>query len=356
MKILFISYINFRPSQFGASVRPQKMYKAFLDEGHEVKLLAVGQNRSEWPRRRRAVREIMQWLDTNTPDLCYIESHVYPILLPCDYRLIRRLHRMGVPTGYFYRDFYWKFPDVYQRRTDFVGRLKEAWISFLQSRTDHVLKYVDIVYLPSEPAKELFSYRDMRSLPPAGENRLEGNRPEERTCIYVGGIKGIYGGAQLLEAFHILNAGEDTYRLILVCREKEWAALQSPYKEALWLEVHHASGEELIPLYRRSALAMGLFAPASYHRYTVSVKLYEYMSYGLPMVVSGAPEMERLTRESGTGLAIAYGAENAAAAVRQFFADEKLRNTLCEQTAQALLNNNLWIHRARQVVADLTNR
>ena len=39
MRLLYITYIDFGESKSGSSVRPQKIYKAFLDAGHEVKLL-----------------------------------------------------------------------------------------------------------------------------------------------------------------------------------------------------------------------------------------------------------------------------------------------------------------------------
>ena len=356
MLILYINYIDMDAVTSGSKVRPVKMYQACLDEGHEVKLLTGAQSIAARKKRRAAVAEVRRWLDTNRPDICYIESPYYPILWSFDRRLIRRIHRMGVPIGYFYRDFPHKLPEEPAGKTGFAEKLKNMVFSLLRRVTDRLLRCADIVYLPSKPASELFSYRDMRPLPPAGENRLEGNLPEERTCIYVGGINGTYDGAQMLDAFHILNAGGETYRLILVCRKADWECFSHPDAAAPWLEVLHASGEELVPLYRRAALALCLNTPNPYDHYTVSVKLYEYMSYGLPVVVNGAPEMERLTRENGTGLAVAYGAENAAAAVREFFTDETLRKTLCGQTARTLLSNNLWIHRVRQVTHELTER
>ena len=356
MLILYITYVDMGGGASGSGVRPAKMYQAFLDEGHEVKLLSGAQSIAARKKRRAAAAEVCRWLNTNRPDICDIESPYYPILWSFDRRLIRRIHRMGIPIGYFYRDFPHKLAEKPKRPTGLAGKLKDAVFSLLRRATDRLLRCADIVYLPSEPAKELFSYRDMRPLPPAGENRLEGNRPEGHTCIYVGGITGTYDGAQLLDTFHILNAGGETYRLILVCRKPEWESFSHPYKTAPWLEVHHVSGEELVPLYRRSALTLCLNAPNPYDLYTVSVKLYEYMSYGLPVGVNGAPEMERRTREIGTGLVTPYGAENAAAAVQRFFADETLRRTLCEQTARALLENNLWNHRVRQVTRELTER
>ena len=40
MLILYIAYVDINSGTSGSSVRPQKMYRAFLDEGHEVKLLS----------------------------------------------------------------------------------------------------------------------------------------------------------------------------------------------------------------------------------------------------------------------------------------------------------------------------
>lgn len=54
--ILYISYIDFKPAQYGASLRPQKMYQAFQEEGHRVKLLAGSQERWSLARRRASVR------------------------------------------------------------------------------------------------------------------------------------------------------------------------------------------------------------------------------------------------------------------------------------------------------------
>ncbi len=40
MLILYITYVDINSGTSGSSVRPQKMYRAFLDAGHEVKLLS----------------------------------------------------------------------------------------------------------------------------------------------------------------------------------------------------------------------------------------------------------------------------------------------------------------------------
>lgn len=79
MLILYITYVDINSGTSGSSVRPQKMYRALLDAGHEVKLLSGAQQR--WGRKARteAVQEIRRWLRENRPDICYIESPSMPI-------------------------------------------------------------------------------------------------------------------------------------------------------------------------------------------------------------------------------------------------------------------------------------
>lgn len=105
MNILYITYVDMNNITSGSSVRPVRMYQAFLDEGHSVKLLSGQCGRNDEPARKKAVLEIMDWLENHRPDLCYIESPTYPIMFQCDYDLIRKLHKMHVSTGYFCRSF-----------------------------------------------------------------------------------------------------------------------------------------------------------------------------------------------------------------------------------------------------------
>lgn len=353
MKVLYIAYIDFKATQSGSAVRPQKMYRAFLDAGHEVKLLAVSQDRIDWPRRREAIREVMEWLDTNTPDLCYIESHVYPIILPEDYRLIRRLHHMGVPMGYFYRDFYKKFPKEFPKRKDPAGWCKDTLKDILQSRTDRLLRQADIVYVPCRECREIFSeYADVRPLPPASEDRREYRGQGDNTAIYVGGIIDSYGGALMLEAFHRLNE-EGEYPLLLICRRNEWEKLDSPFKAEPWLEVHHATSEQLVPYYERAGIALAINRGTEYDDYAISVKLYEYIGFGLPIVVCGSKSMERMIEEGGFGRRAECTPESIAEEVKCVLAH---REDYARKAEEALLRDGLWTHRVEQVVRELSEK
>ena len=358
MLILYITYVDFGQAASGSGVRPQKMYEAFLQEGHEVMLLSGGQgNLRTREKRIAAVKEINRWLNDHRPDICYIESPVYPILWHADRQLIRRIHRMGIPIGYFYRDLYRKFPDLFPRRNDPVGAAKELWLDRMQSATDRVLEKADIVYFPSEMCFPYFSFRDMRTLPPGGEDRLEETMPFYKHCLYVGGLSDQYDGECLLRAFALLNADGVEYPLTLICRNREWQTIPAELRRGPWLEVHHVSGKELRPLLSRAGAGILIGREEHpYSRFAVSVKTYEYMGYGLPMVYIRNEPHDRIIADAGLGIGTEGTPEALAEGVRKLFASPETYERFRHAVSGALYRDGLWIHRARQVVRELSEK
>ncbi len=353
MKVLFISYIDFSEAKSGSSVRPQQMYRAFIERGHEVKLLSGSIGRGCGKARKEAVDCILQWLDMERPDLCYIESPTYPLLHECDYVLIRRLCAMKIPTAYFYRDFYLRFPALFPRRTDVLGRLKDEYQVFMQWRTDRLLRRVDVVYFPSAACAKMFSYRRMLPLPPAGEDHVLPPHPNNRTCIYVGGISDRYGLPLLLRSFEILNSGGERYRLILVCREGEYERERERIGEHEWLSVYHASGAALAPLYAQADVGLLPFQRDPYMELAVAVKLFQYLGYGLPVVSTDVEATRELIESEGLGLTSRNDPESYAAAIRSLLDDERLA-AVRERAVRALRERNLWVHRVDRIVRELT--
>lgn len=351
MRVLYITYIDTDSLSSGSAVRPAKMLKAFQEEGHELIVLSgnqVGENR------RTSIRNVLQEVKRKRPDICYIESPTYPIMLHADRKLIKTIHKMGIPIGYFYRDFYRKFP-LQSRKTGILRRVKDWGLDFLQWCTDRVLRYCDIVYLPSEACKELFSYKDMRTLPPAGSDNLF---PEHKafgdTCIYVGGIGGHYDGKLLLDAFQLLAERDPRFHLILVCREKEWDRFEHPCKQAAWLEVHHTSGDGLTELYRRASVGLVVHKKHAYNRYAIPIKTFEYMSYGLPIVSVDVESLAMFIRQEGVGKVVDASPAAYADGIQQILQDPESYQGYAAAVRQSLFEKNLWVHRVRQVTADLT--
>lgn len=338
----------------GSSVRPTKMLEAFRSSGYEVLLLSGLQTRQD---RIQRVKKVRTLIESKRPDLCYVESPTHAIFRRCDRHLIREIHQMGIPIAYFYRDFYNKFRDLFPRRKGVIPYLRDLYWDYLVKRTDNVLKYCDIVYLPSEEAKSLFHFTDMRPLPPAGEEGLIQSRIPNHTCIYVGGVMGPYNCSLLLETMNLLYQEDNSYRLILVTREKVWNKYQHPLKYAPWLEVHHVSADRLASLYQRAAL--GFVIPRedfSYNSFAVSVKLFEYMSYGLPVVALNTAALSNIVANEGIGLVANSSRKEVAAKVKQLLTDQTMYKNVCNNIKVSLLEKNLWKHRVETVVTDLINK
>lgn len=354
--VLYITFSDLADVSSGSGVRPAAMYQAFLERGYTVKLLSGGCGRHQGKSRRAAVKEIECWLQNNRPDFCYIESSTYPIFYRCDYTLIYRIACMKIPVAYFYRDFYRKFPDLFPRRTDLMGRLKDLYLDFLQWRTDRLLRCVDIVYLPSDRCKKLFSYKRMEALPPAGENRIVEKTENRKTCIYVGGVSFRYGIQTIMESFRILNKNAEPqgqYRLILVCREREYKDYQQEIGQYPWLEIHHASGEQLIPLYRRADVGLIALHHDAYGELAVGIKLFQYFSFGLPVVSTDVAAMKSLILGAKAGVVAKETPLDFAKAIRSILDDDTVLETYCENVRKSLLAEHLWVHRVDQIERDL---
>lgn len=351
MSILFISYSDLDRNTSGSGVRPAKMLKAF--ECLEKNVFPLTGEQTKRGERINRIKETEKWLKSNKPSMCYIESPTYPIMLRRDRKLIRKIHKLGIPIGYFYRDFYRKFPDLFPRKKGLINSLKEIILDILQWLTDRTLRSVDIVYVPSEEAKSLFSYKDMRALPPAGENLIFEKKMNRRTLIYVGGISKHYGFDILLDAIKILNKENDSYRLIGVCRETEWKKFEHDCKNEEWLEIMHVSGQELEKCYHAAAAAVVPKRNNEYNQLAVSVKLFEYISYGLPIVQISSKAMDKIVSEDNMGIITGESPQDLAEGIESLFSNNETYCRYTENAENALLNKHLWWHRAEQVISEL---
>ncbi len=357
MNILYITYIDFGNFTSGSMVRPQKIYDAFLKSGHNIKLLKGQQNIGS-KEREKNVDEINKWLDNNKPDLCYIESSTYPILNGYDRKLIKRINKMGVKIGYFLRDAYYKFPkEVYEKDQNIIKKIKKLILKLMYLNDEKLLKkYASIVYLPTIKMSTYFNFKNIKILPPAGENLLQKHNFEDKTCIYVGGVSGLYGGNLLLKSFQLLNKQCSKYKLILVCRESELKYIDKEILEnATWLEIHHVSSQKnLAPLYKRTSIALLPRLSNKYSDLSISVKFFEYMSYGLPIVAMYAEEMSKIIKKYDIGIVTENNEDCFSKAISDLFSDENLYKSLCNNVENALLNNNLWQHRVEQIIENLS--
>lgn len=348
-------HINYPPPQrrtSGSRIRPYYMCKAFRDLGYEVEVVEG----TLWERGRQ-MYELIRSGKVASFSFCYAEPSTYPLNPFIDYTFYLALKARRIPIGLFYRDAYWKFADWFP----YHGPNK--WLLLFRYWSDMLFlpKVVSAFFFPSKMMASLFRFSKPKFvLPPGGHISHEGEMAQfsskvER-AIYVGGISQRYGTDLLLDAFSLMNR-ECKLDLELVCREDEYISLRplfEKYIEAEWLHVHHLWGESLGPVYRRSDIALIPRRKDIYNDLAMPVKLFEYLSYGLPIVATNCTEMADFVRRNRIGIVVQDNPLSLAEGVLRIVRDQDLYRELKRNAKRTLENGNLWTDRAEQVAECLT--
>ncbi len=346
----------------GSSVRPQRLYKAFLDLGIDVKLISGIGNKKNI--RKNAVKDALEYLKEETPDICYIEPPSGPLFFNCDRKLIKLLYKKEIPIGLFYRDAYWKFPEFAGKNISksFVDKVKEIIIRVMQQR-DYKLykKCCSKVYFPTELMASYFDFPDKSELPPGcfvPENtEINEKKDEIVTAIYVGGATKRYGLPLIINSVKLLNNNNIKIHIKVVCSEKSWNDFKAENrnlfeKDLNCIEVLHLSGAELSRHYMLSDFGIIPLQKNEYNDFAFPIKLSEYLSYQLPIVTTDCTETADFVSENDIGIIAKDNEKDFAEALLKMATDSKLRNQYKINCIKAR-NDNLWITRAEKVINDL---
>lgn len=293
--ILYITFVDFSEQKSGSSVRPKKIYDAFLEEGYKVTLLTGLQNRKA--ERWKNVWNFFKKIRVKDYVFCYIEPPAGPIFNFCDHLLFLYIARIKkIPTGLFYRDAYWKFADWYDAKG-----IKRSIINTMHKFDWFIIKHTcKRVYFPTKTMGDLFDFKDKEPLPPACENlSIQSEIKESIELIYVGGMSEQYGGPLLLQALNRVNISKKM-NLHLVCRKEEKDKL-ADYIDKEWLKVYHVSGEELKDVYKKANVSIIPRKIDFYMDFSMPVKLFEYISYELPVISTKCKEVANFINKNEIG-------------------------------------------------------
>ncbi len=335
----------------GSRVRPYDMFKAFLELGYEVELVAGNVSA-----RKKQILDLIHHGNMDDIAFCYSEPSTLPVHPMWDYLLYCFLAKSRLPTGIFYRDAYWKLASWHSCKK--VG----ARFPCLRYRLDLLVfsRTASTIFFPSQTMADFFSLAPPKvPLPPGGQimAREYYLRPvdEINTVVYVGGISQRYGLDILLQALDLANR-KVALSLDLVCRQDEFMQQRptfAKYEGAEWLQVYHLAGKDLEQVYRRSTISVIPRLRDSYNDLAMPVKLFEYLSYGLPIVATNCTEMANFISRNKVGLIAEDNAPSLAGRILQLVEDKALYDQLRHNVRQTLENGNLWTDRARFVAEQL---
>lgn len=367
-ELLYITFVDLDgKTSTGSSVRPQKMLEAFEEIGIKMKVLSgLKTNRSK---RRKNIEEIMQWLELEQPRFCYVEPPSGPFYDWKDLMLLKKLHRQKVPVGLFYRDAYWMFPEYGAdgKEVQLLQRIKQTIIRQMQLRDLRVFRSsCDHIFFPSESMAAYFDFSSQSALPPGCVLRQNVNwestnavKKDVLTYIFVGGAAKNYGTFLTMEAFEKANENGIIAKLIYVCPEEQWNRIKGKaYKKeyAEWLSILHVSGDEgLTPLYEKADIALLTAPNTEYRDFAVPIKIYEYISFGKPVLVTNCHETEKVVLENQVGWSAPDNAQSVCEKIIFLYENQEEiyeKKRYCKEACV----RNLWKNRAEAVIRVLSEK
>lgn len=342
MRILYITFVDFDTLTSGSSVRPKKLYDAFIKKGHEVKLLTGLQNRKmeRWKNCYRFFRNIKK----ERYDLCYIEPPAGPIFNFCDHLLMLYIAKIKkIPIGIFYRDAYWKFADWND-----LGKVKAQIIKWMHIFDLQIIKATcEKVYFPSKMMADLFTMKGRDTLPPGCED-IKVNKNKDISgieLVYVGGMNEQYGGQLLLKSLDLVNKNKRV-NLNLVCRKEDIKYI-GEYKDREWLNIYNASGDELIDIYSKSNVAIIPRKIDLYMNFSMPIKLLEYVGFELPIISTNCTEVANFINSNKIGI-ICEDNVQSIANVLENITEEQL--SIYSNNIIETKKNNTWEKRVDKIL------
>ncbi|MFY1111929.1 MAG: glycosyltransferase [Methanosarcinaceae archaeon] len=336
-----------------------KMLEAFKALGCEVDLvMGLGVERC------KQIKQIKQKIKNGKKyDFVYSESSTYPTMLACgvkdalkyplmDFRFFAFCNKNSIPIGLFYRDIYWRFPELFNKP------LAKKWVLNIMYQFDLYVyqKYIAVLYLPSEKMSKYlgFDFPVLKPLPPGvSKNYLEGSRKTNQgfnNVFYVGGTNSHYGIHKLLKVV----GDVPEVSLTICCREKDWQENHNSYEHLLKpnISVVHLSGDDLIPLYENADVVSLFMEKTVYRNFAMPVKLFEYLFYQKPIIATEGTAAGDFVEANGVGWVIPYDEK----ALERLLSEIKNNpEILIEKKNQIskILSMNTWKSRALQVCKDL---
>ncbi len=323
----------------GSTVRPFCMSQAFGNIGTQLTLISGSRED-----RRKAIGTLLT--QKRLFDCAYVEPGNWP-LHPFDYLVLLWLRIKRTPIGLYYRDAYWRFPDWFR---------PSGWQRF-RHRIDLMVYRltVRLVYFQSATMADLFNFRNKSILPPGARKRRTENERDyegvERTALYVGGLTVKYGRQILFKAIELVGRQDPKIRFVIIGRRDEIRDLpQVRHGNVMILNLH---GRQIEPFLESAHIALLPREKCPYNDLVLPVKLFDYLSYRLPIVATDDCEISKFIRTYRIGLVVDHDPGKVADAILKLANSRILAKTLSRNCSLALEDNNLWEDRARTVVESL---
>lgn len=281
-------------------------------------------------------------------DAIYVESSTF-LPAEADYAFLGLARALRIPVLTYVRDAYQLFPEYYPR--DSVRRRIAAAL-FLPSV--RALRGVSSrLAFPTRGLADavLGPDADVVLLPPGSPPPVDvPRRTDANRLLFVGnGRLEAQGARRLIEAVDRARASAPGLGLTIVSRPGE----EPPPPHPAWLDVRNAEGRgitDLLPEVRATVIPR---PRGAYNDLALPVKLFDYLSYGRPLLVTPCLEQAAVVSRADAGIVCGDSDEGLAEGVARMAAAEEPELARWSANAASAARNSSWGRRAEAVLATL---
>ncbi|GAA0247418.1 glycosyltransferase [Marinomonas primoryensis] len=344
-------------SPSGSGIRPVAMYNTFINLGYDVELVSGYTHERE-----KKIKKIKSDIKKGKKfEFCYSESTTMPLALTdldhlprrplMDFRFFYFLKKNGVSTGVFYRDIYWRFDNTSKRSLLHFFKKKAAKFFYLVELLCYRLS-VKVIFLPSLKMSKYVPF-----IPEVMIHELNPGTTAIKTKVkkldskieflYVGGTTDFYNIDLLIEVVgkYFVNS----INLTICTRPSDAIYLANRYNEFNTnLTIVSKKGEQLKSLYEASDCACLYMLPTEYRNFSVPIKLFEYMSYGKPIIASSNTWVGDFVQNNKLGWTVNYSESELIKIIKKIVLNKEIIKNLSISILD-IAKEHTWEKRCKQV-------
>jgi glycosyltransferase involved in cell wall biosynthesis len=320
-------------------VRIEMMTRALSRRTHTERIVGVGRGR---------VASTWRWVLGGGPSrvgAVYVESTT-TTSMPTDLAFLLLMRLLGHPVGIYFRDAYQLCRDIYPRRR---LRIFADWAWRLT--TPVMARIATVRYVQSVGLAKVLRLRAPQLLPPGTDPASPDLGAGCRNLVaYVGATGWADGYETLIEAMAIVRRSCPDATLVTV------GALPPERQASLpnYVSARRAGRDDLVEVLRDARVCVIPRPVTEYTNFVLPIKLWDYLSYGKPIVATQVTETARLLDAAGAGIVTPDTAEDLAEGIVRMLTEDGLADR-CAAAARAYAVDpaNTWDARAGTVLETL---